>query len=49
MTENYFVYFLASQNNKVLYLGRTENLVERIHAHKNKLVEGFTKKYNVTK
>ena len=46
---NYYVYMLTNWNNKVLYTGVTSDLVKRIYQHKNKLVEGFTKKYNVTK
>jgi putative endonuclease len=32
-----------------MYIGMTNNLERRIFEHKNKLVEGFTKKYNVAK
>jgi putative endonuclease len=32
-----------------LYTGVTNNLLRRIHEHKNKLIEGFTKKYNITR
>lgn len=45
----YFVYTLTNWNNKVMYVGMTNNLVRRIYEHKNKLVEGFTKEYNVHK
>ena len=45
----YYVYFLTNWNNKVLYIGVTNNLERRIFEHKNKLYEGFTKKYNLTK
>ena len=45
----YYVYILANWNNKVLYVGITNNLERRIYEHKNKLIEGFTKKYNVNK
>ncbi|WP_422486391.1 GIY-YIG nuclease family protein [Gudongella sp. DL1XJH-153] len=45
----YYVYILANWNNKVLYTGVTGNLQRRIFEHKNKLVDGFTKKYNVDK
>ena len=45
----YYVYILTKKTNKVLYIGVTNNLVRRIFEHKNKLVEGFTKKYNLSK
>lgn len=40
---------LTNWNNKVLYTGVTNNLERRIYEHKNKLVKGFTEKYNVNK
>ena len=45
----YYVYILTSLHNKVLYTGVTNNLKRRVYEHKNKLVEGFTQKYNVDK
>ncbi|MEF9970650.1 MAG: GIY-YIG nuclease family protein [Ruthenibacterium sp.] len=45
----YYVYMLTNWNNKVLYTGVTNNLERRLYEHKNKLVDGFTKKYNVYK
>jgi putative endonuclease len=45
----YYVYILTTRNNKVMYVGMTNNLVRRIKEHKQKQVEGFTQKYNVTK
>ena len=44
---NYYVYVLASKRNGVLYVGVTSDLAQRIYAHKNNFVEGFTKKYGV--
>ena len=44
--KSYFVYILSSKN-KVLYVGMTNNLTRRIFEHKQGLVDGFTKKYNV--
>lgn len=43
----YFVYILASQKNGTLYVGLTDDIVQRIKQHKNKVYDGFTKKYNV--
>jgi putative endonuclease len=48
-TGRYYVYLLANWNNKVIYVGVTNDLERRIYEHKNKLVEGFTKKYNLNK
>lgn len=45
----YYVYLLTNWNNRVMYVGVTNNLRRRLYEHQNKLVEGFTKKYNVTK
>ena len=45
----YYVYILTNWNDKVMYIGVTNNLYKRIYQHKNKLIDGFTKKYNVTK
>jgi putative endonuclease len=51
MTEDrqYYVYILTNKSNNVLYIGVTNDLIPRIFEHKNKLVEGFTKKYNLRK
>jgi len=51
MTEDrqYYVYILTNKSNNVLYIGVTNDLIRRIFEHKNKLVEGFTKKYNLRK
>jgi putative endonuclease len=46
---NYFVYILASQKNGTLYIGVTSNLEKRLFEHKNKLIDGFTKKYDIDK
>lgn len=49
MSKQGFVYILFNKRNGTLYVGVTSDLVKRIYEHKNKLVEGFTKKYNVDK
>jgi len=43
----YFVYILASKKNGVLYIGVTNDIERRIKEHKNKIVKGFTSRYNV--
>ena len=38
-----------TNKSKTLYIGVTDDLNRRLYEHKNKLLEGFTKKYNLTK
>ena len=45
----YFVYILSNWDDSVIYIGVTGNLPRRLYEHRNGLVEGFTKKYNVHK
>jgi putative endonuclease len=49
MNKQYYVYIMTNKNNSILYTGVTNNLKRRVFEHKNKLVEGFTKKYNIDK
>ena len=48
-TKSYYIYFLTNWNHKVIYVGITNDLNRRICEHKNKLIPGFTKKYNLNK
>ena len=45
----YFVYILSNRDDSVLYIGVTGNLPRRLYEHRNNLVDGFTKRYNVHK
>ena len=47
--KNYFIYILTNSNNQVLYTGMTNSLMRRVWEHKAKLIDGFTKKYNIDK
>ncbi|WP_297212029.1 MULTISPECIES: GIY-YIG nuclease family protein [Thermodesulfovibrio] len=49
MSKQYYVYIMTNKYNTVLYTGVTNDLVRRVYEHKNKLIDGFTAKYNVTK
>jgi len=46
--KQYYVYILTNKS-KTLYTGVTNNLSRRLYEHKNKLIDGFTKKYNIDK
>ena len=43
----FYVYILASQKNGTLYVGMTDNLIQRVWMHKNGVLPGFTKQYGV--
>lgn len=40
---------MTNNNNTVIYTGVTNNLKSRVFQHKNKIIKGFTEKYNLTK
>jgi putative endonuclease len=46
---DYYVYILTNKTNNVLYIGVTNDLLRRVCEHKEKVVRGFTSKYNVNK
>ena len=47
--EHYYTYILSNDNNRVIYVGMTNDLRRRLYEHKNELIDGFTAKYNVHK
>jgi putative endonuclease len=49
VTRHFYLYIMTNPGNTVLYTGVTNNLARRVQEHREKLVEGFTKKYNVTR
>ena len=48
MSRTFWVYILTNQTHSVLYTGMTGNLPRRVYEHKEKLVPGFTAKYQAT-
>ena len=44
-----YVYILTNFTSKVVYVGVTSNLKKRVWEHKNKIIKGFTQKYNIEK
>ena len=49
MKRQYYVYIMTNKNNRVLYTGVTNDLKRRVYEHKEKLIGGFTRRYNITK
>ncbi len=47
--KQYYVYIMTNKGHTVLYTGMTDNLIKRAWEHKQKLIDGFTKRYNVVK
>ncbi|MEH2396318.1 GIY-YIG nuclease family protein [Nostoc sp.] len=49
MSQQHYLYIMTNNYNTVLYTGVTNNLQRRVYEHKEKMIEGFTKKYNINK
>jgi putative endonuclease len=48
-TRKFYIYILTNKINGTLYVGITGDLIERVTQHKEKIIKGFTKKYNLTR
>lgn len=48
-SKQYYIYIMTNFENGTLYTGVTNNLVRRVYEHRNKLVDGFTTKYDLKK
>jgi putative endonuclease len=46
---NFYVYIIANFTNTTFYIGVTNDLEKRLFEHRNRLVKGFSKKYNLSK
>ena len=49
MDRQYYVYIMTNKSNTVLYTGVTSNIERRCYEHREKLIEGFSKRYNIVK
>jgi len=49
MGKRFYVYILANKRNGTLYIGVTSDLRKRLYQHKNKMLDGFSQKYDVDK
>lgn len=49
MPKQFAIYILSNKPNGTLYIGVTSNLVKRIWEHKDKVIDGFSKRYSLDK
>ena len=44
-----YIYIMTNTTHTTLYVGVTSDVIRRVYEHRAKMVEGFTKRYNLTK
>ncbi|MBI4548912.1 MAG: GIY-YIG nuclease family protein [Ignavibacteriae bacterium] len=49
MNKYFYVYIMTNKWNTVLYTGVTNDVRRRVYEHKEKMIDGFTKRYNINK
>jgi putative endonuclease len=49
MSKDYYIYIMTNKRNTVLYAGVTSDLKRRVYEHKEKSMDSFTKRYNISK
>lgn len=49
MDDNYYIYIVTNKKHGTLYIGMTYDLIKRMYEHRNKVLKGFSSKYNLTK
>jgi putative endonuclease len=49
MDKQFYAYVMANDSNTVTYTGVTGNIKRRVFEHKEKFLEGFTQRYNISK
>ena len=47
--KDYYIYILTNKTNTTLYIGVTNDLERRVYEHKNKMIKGFSSRYNLNK